>query len=470
MKKPLKIIIAVILGLIAFAGIVAIVLGVTTSKPSITTTTPASPKVYSEPSVQEFNGKLTVSTVGIVKEEETLTVISEGLTPAPQNIEYIWFADSEPLPGRGTQLFLDKTLNGKTISVKAKASSLNYISVNETSVETLPVEALPIEIPLPVKATSINSGELKNLVAEVLNQYSGQYSVTLTELDGLKRNFNINGTAELDPASTIKTFYAYHILKKAEKGLIDLNSTLPSGLTYLECIRLSLYVSDNSCAIELRLAGPMSELNAMFKNEGYQNTYLILDGEKYVSKRTSTNDLALLFQRLEEGTLLTEPYAAYLKDPLYNQIWLNKIPAGVPAGVTVFNKTGQLFVESGLIEADTATVRGPKSTYVLTVMGYNRAEGKAITAISKLIYQKLQDSTTETSSYPLIQFTTNKATTFASSPGGGGEGLPAGTGVELNYSQGKWFYVYYNNRLGWINENDLTINNAYSKVKLKELQ
>lgn len=57
----------------------------------------------------------------------------------------------------------------------------------------------------------------------------------------------------------------------------------------------------------LRLREQLTELNELFDEEGYENTHIVTDDEGgYVTKRTTTNDLARLLRPLDAGTLLSD--------------------------------------------------------------------------------------------------------------------------------------------------------------------
>ena len=109
------------------------------------------------------------------------------------------------------------------------------------------------------------------------------------------------------------------------------------------------------------------------------NTYIVLDSKgRYVTKRTSSDDLALLLARLEQGALLSEEGTNEFTKRLLAQIWRQRISSGVAAGTVVGSKSGQLWVPSGMVEADTAIIHGPNSTYVLTVIGTHGAVGTTV--------------------------------------------------------------------------------------------
>lgn len=73
-------------------------------------------------------------------------------------------------------------------------------------------------------------------------------------------------------------------------------------------------------------------------------------------------------------------------DLLLQQKLTGKIPAGIPKGVEVANKTG----ETDVTQHDAAIVFGPKTDYILCVMSwYDGNAIRVIQDISKLVYEYL---------------------------------------------------------------------------------
>jgi beta-lactamase class A len=298
-----------------------------------------------------------------------------------------------------------------------------------------------------------------------LSPRAGSFSVSLRELDGDLRSISINGTRRVEPASTIKLFYAWAALRAIDNGTLSFDTVLSSKVTVRNCLAVMIQVSDNNCAIDLRLKLGMTKLNTLFKSEGYPNTYIVLDSQgRYVTKRTSTNDLALLLSRLELGELLSEAQTQEFKKMLLAQIWRQRFSSGVEKGTVVASKSGQLWVESGMVEADTAIIYGPNSTYVLTAVGINGAATNTIRGISTIVYRHIQQDFPETSkaSFPSQQFATKIAVYIRKTPGGTRiKQLPAGAAVQFIYSNRLYAYVNAGGTHGWVHLDHLKLRDAY---------
>ena len=218
---------------------------------------------------------------------------------------------------------------------------------------------------------------------------------------------SLYGGRRLEPASTIKLFYAWAALRAVDEGTLSMTTRLSSDVTVQRCLTLMIQVSDNLRSVDLRLRLGMRALNRLFSSEGYADTYIALDSKgRYVTKRTSTDDLALLLARLEQGSLLSEAGTAEFKKRLRAQVWRARISSGVQAGTVVASKSGQLWVSSGMVEADTAIVYGPESTYVLTVIGTTNAKSVVVRGISSIVYRYLQGDLDVRARFPSTQFVT----------------------------------------------------------------
>ncbi len=305
--------------------------------------------------------------------------------------------------------------------------------------------------------------EFADALTTYLSKKTGRYSVTVTELDGEQRSFSLNGARRVEPASTMKLFYAWATLRAVDEGRLTLSTRLSSGVTVVRCLAVMIEVSDNLCAVDLRLRLGMRNLNRLFKSEGYDNTYIVLDSKgRYVTKRTSTDDLALLLARLEQGALLSEAMTNEFKKRLLAQIWRHRFSSGVPPGTVVGSKSGQLWVSSGMVEADTAIIHGPHSTYVLTAIGTHNAVSSTIRGISIIAYRHLQEDFEVKATFPSQQFVTTTKVKLRHSPAGTlVKYLPKGTAVQVLSSNRTWMRVKAAGRYGWVPIQELALRPAY---------
>jgi beta-lactamase class A len=308
-----------------------------------------------------------------------------------------------------------------------------------------------------------SEAELAAALRAYLAPKAGNFSVSVRELDGDMRSVSLNGTSRVEPASTIKLFYAWAALRAIDNGTLSFGTVLSSKVTVRSCLTVMIQVSDNACAVDLRLKLGMTKLNSLFKSEGYPNTYIVLDSKgRYVTKRTSTSDLALLLARLERGELLSEAQTNEFKKMLLAQIWRHRFSSGVAKGTVVGSKSGELWVSSGMVQADTAIIYGPNSTYVLTAIGTNGASATAIRGISTVVYRHLQGEFDTKATFPTQQFVTTSQIHLRKSPGGSLiRVLSKGTAVEVISSSRTWMYVKVGGSYGWVPFQHLKLREAY---------
>jgi len=328
---------------------------------------------------------------------------------------------------------------------------------------TSPVE-LSTEVRAAAAAAAASEEELREALVAQIAAEPGSYSVTVRELDGAQRQVSIDGELEHDPASMIKTFYAYAALHRVQQGELNLDVALPSGVTLGDCLGVMIETSDNNCMADIREFLGNEALNTFFAEQGFPGTYTISDeAGVYVNKRTTTDDLAELLARLENGELLDEEHGDILLSHLLRQAWRSKISSGLPEGVPSATKSGyRPFDDGTAVEGDSAIVYAPDGTYVLAVIGTGVTSPEAVRAISTTVYAHLSDTEVTPWIYPAQQYLATTDVPYAREPGGSAVGvIPAGTLVELMYSDRVWFRLYDTNRYIWVLGSQLTLRPEY---------
>ena len=114
------------------------------------------------------------------------------------------------------------------------------------------------------------------------------------------------------------------------------------------------------------------------------------DGKAFalgLNNTTTASDLAALMLAIERGTAASTASCAMMRDILLREIYSGEIPAGVPAGTPVAQKTGSI---TGVLH-DAAIVYPPGRTpYVLVVLTSGipdeRVAGLLIADISRLVW------------------------------------------------------------------------------------
>lgn len=227
--------------------------------------------------------------------------------------------------------------------------------------------------------------ELAALIQKFAEGHRGKYAVAVREIGGQNRRASYQSGQPMVAASTYKLFLTYIILHEIETGSLSLDYKLPNGQTVEHCIDRLLVVSSDDCAWRLGNIVGWHEVDERLKQRGFSQTKINnydAAGEINSDKLTTADDQAELLWRLASHRLLSPAHTDFFLDKLKNQVWRQRIPAGVPEGIEVADKPGWL---EG-IENDSGIVYGSNSTYVLVIMTEN-GRINDLAELSKLIYE-----------------------------------------------------------------------------------
>jgi beta-lactamase class A len=301
---------------------------------------------------------------------------------------------------------------------------------------------------------SISERELTAKLAAQASTLPGRYSISVRELSGERHQVSLGGGERKEPASVIKIFAAFAVLARVDDGRLSLSTRTRSGITVDECLRTMIHISDNYCHADLLALIGNSEINRHLYLAGWPNTFYVgYDGTGgYQSaKKASTDDVAEFLERLERGRMLSPASTALLLGLLDEQLWRSKIPSGIPSGVSFGNKTGQLWISTGLVEGDAAIVRAPSGTYSIAVLGDRNAANWAIARLSRTVYEHLSGSGISPTSWGEVNLVTKVTTNLRNGPGGAIVGTaPAGTRLIADVSNRVWYRVKLNGAWHWV--------------------
>ena len=224
------------------------------------------------------------------------------------------------------------------------------------------------------------------------------------------KTYGFNEEDVMQSASVVKLFimgavYRYMCYPPEGEEVIQFGEEYSGQLK--DVITSMITVSDNDCANLLidRLGGGDFALGTQriaefCKENGYVGTSI---GRRFLEQNptgdnfTTAADTRKFLSDLYHGKLINEEASEKMLQIVMGQTRKNKIPAGLPAGFTSGNKTGEMPEGYGLgcIENDSAIVFPPEGMgegYVLTVMsndlGGRNAEAISTTAqVSSMVAQ-----------------------------------------------------------------------------------
>jgi hypothetical protein len=299
---------------------------------------------------------------------------------------------------------------------------------------------------------------LRGALAALLPTLPGRYTIEARELDAERRLVRFGAAAHREPASVSKLFVAYGVYTRIDRGELSYGTRLASGPTVRACLRAMIEPSDNACATDLRQRIGTAWLNRLLHRNGFTGTTFWYDGRR--TKTTTTADVARVLTRLARGELVSEASTKRFLLQLETQVWREAIPPGLPDGVKQASKSGTLWTSTGMVQTDSAIVWGPRSRYVLTVMGSHGATIQAITRISRTVYRELQGPIGTPFVYDRQQMraTGPLRLTVAASPSSGLIAThPAGRRVEVIDSIRTRYQVRIAGRVGWVDSAHLTL-------------
>ncbi len=233
----------------------------------------------------------------------------------------------------------------------------------QTAATPAPVKAAPIVAPTPQKTG------LQQLLNDFVASNSDKFSIMVKDLK-TGETASINPDREMTSASLYKLFVAQRVYQQIDLGQLDYSQAAGggSGRNIDQCLTIMINISDNTCGRALGSILGWGAQNQALGVEGYKETDLS------TPQQTSAGDVATLFTRLYNGTLVSansaDRFMALLKDQRVN----NRLPVGLPAGTVIAHKTGDL---DGYVH-DAGIVYGPKTDYLVVVMsGAWNAPGSA---------------------------------------------------------------------------------------------
>lgn len=187
---------------------------------------------------------------------------------------------------------------------------------------------------------------------------------------------------------------SHYALDPKVDGDTAIYATVGDSITIRDLIRHMITRSSNLATNTLIALADPDSVNAMMRGMG-ASKMLVLRGvedqkafDRGLNNMTTARDLAALLTTLETGRAATDSSTRQMRGILLAQAFNEKIPAGLPAGVRVAHKTGDITA----IAHDAAIVYPPKrAPYVLVVLTKGFQDEKTadslIANISRDVYQ-----------------------------------------------------------------------------------
>jgi beta-lactamase class A len=272
---------------------------------------------------------------------------------------------------------------------------------------------------------AVPASPLESRVQQLIAGSGAEVAVAFSTLDGA-RQLMVRPDEVFHAASTMKVPVMIELFRQAGAGKLSLDEQLPIRNEFHSIVDGSVYkldVGDDSDKEVYDAAGKAMSLrrlcelmitvssnfaaNLLIERLGVENiratvTRLGADGmqvlrgveddkafEKGLNNTTTARGLLVLLQKIAEGQAVSPKADAEMVAILKRQHFNDAIPAGLPAGVAVAHKTGNITK----IHHDAAIVEGPKP-YVLVVLVRGIQDEKQsaalIASISREVWAEVQ--------------------------------------------------------------------------------
>ena len=260
-----------------------------------------------------------------------------------------------------------------------------------------------------------------NDLNQILQKWASEHSVARLAVRDLTndRNAAVNGGSTIQSASVYKLFVAQALYRLRADGDLSFNATVNFNNINLDYAKLEDSRDGTPYPWGNRMVIPINEcLPAMISNSenacGMALKKLVIDrginrfGESTTldPQRVTANDAVTLLQQIARGNMVNQQSSSELEGLLMKQTHRNKIPAGIPNGVRVGNKTGELWraemYDGNTYSNDVAIVRADNLNYVIAVLTTldpaSDSDNSAIADLSRQVYEFLTRGSTTSGS------------------------------------------------------------------------
>lgn len=246
---------------------------------------------------------------------------------------------------------------------------ITHLSPSQFASQLTPARASAATKTQPISAThaAIVAATLQRVsstqIQTLLNNFAAQAGTPMfLVVKDLKtgQSASLASDQTLTSASLYKLFVANGIYSQIDLGKISLSTPVPgTDSNVSDCLTAMITVSDNTCGEGLENMLGIGNYDATLAHDGYTHTRW-----SQLPVVTSAGDVALLLERLYNGTLLSPNSSDQLLNLLKAQRINNRLPQGLPAGTVIAHKTGDL---DGYLH-DAGIVYGPKTDYLVVMM------------------------------------------------------------------------------------------------------
>jgi len=274
-------------------------------------------------------------------------------------------------------------------------------------------------------SSTVDSSALHRSIQHLADSLHAEIGVAFYDLE-TSASFNFNERLMLHAASTMKVPVMIEVFRQADVGKFKLDDSLlvknefesivdgspysmdigedsdesiykqiGRRMTIRQLVEQMITVSSNLATNILIELVDAKNVMATLHSLGIKNMQVLRgveDGKAYergLNNRTDAYDLMLTMKAIVEKRAASPAAGDGMLEILKRQKFLDKIPAGLPEGIVVANKTGDITN----IDHDAAVVFPPnRKSYILVVLTHtiedHKVASQTIARISKMLWQE----------------------------------------------------------------------------------
>jgi beta-lactamase class A len=205
----------------------------------------------------------------------------------------------------------------------------------------------------------------------------------------------VNSHKRFETASLFKLWVMYEVYKQVELGLLDMDEellvtpyyasfdagTLPveicDTLTVREALWAMITYSDNTSGFLLRDKVGLGNIHRDLQGLGLTESAF-----RHENVISTAADMALFLEMAVLGAAVSREASGEMLDLMLAQKVRDRLPALLPPGAGVANKTGNL----PEVTHDVGIVYDPQPTYVIAVLSERGGEAEPIAMLSRAVY------------------------------------------------------------------------------------
>ena len=265
-------------------------------------------------------------------------------------------------------------------------------NVSKKKSESAQLPKSPNVVPVQADVEENYDESIKELTEQINSIIDGKKGIWSVYVKNLENGMTVEiNDHQFIAASVIKLYNMVTVYNEVENGNLEMTEFLKSNIEQM--ITVSSNSSSNTVVMTIgggNFAKGAEKVNSLATELGCENTYeqhMLYDDiiPSYGRNRTSVRDCGIILEKLYWKQCVSPEYDEEMLELLKNQTRDFKIPAKLPDGTVVANKTG----ENSNVESDVGIVFSPECDYVICISVEKYGETKprdTIAEISECIY------------------------------------------------------------------------------------